>query len=199
MGWGLFGYYPFWFGVTLLTFPGAFIGWFIKKDQWYSGLILSVMTLILVVMGVDYTKQVIDNFPSHLLSAIYCFAIIPVFIFTIFKKKAPRIVCGAITAAILIVFAFLTISNKPYTVDQNTFLKDNGITIVGEPFISNWGSESGTGNVEIIKDGDSYSFKISGTGTSKYYFTITDDANNKEYSFEYFYDKDQKTVIINQR
>ena len=29
MGWGIFGYYRYWFIVTLLTFPGAFIGWFI--------------------------------------------------------------------------------------------------------------------------------------------------------------------------
>ena len=33
MGWGLFGYYPFWFKVTLLTFPAAFIGWYMKKDK----------------------------------------------------------------------------------------------------------------------------------------------------------------------
>ena len=44
LGWGLFGFYPYWLKITLLTFPGAFLGWFIKHDKWYSGLILSVMT-----------------------------------------------------------------------------------------------------------------------------------------------------------
>ena len=33
LGWGLFNYYPFWFNITIATFPGAFIGWFIKKRQ----------------------------------------------------------------------------------------------------------------------------------------------------------------------
>ena len=32
MGWGLFRYYPYWFGITLLTFPAAFVCWYIKKD-----------------------------------------------------------------------------------------------------------------------------------------------------------------------
>ena len=41
MGWQLFHYYPYWFKITLLTFPGAIIGWFIKKDNILSGVILS--------------------------------------------------------------------------------------------------------------------------------------------------------------
>ena len=31
MGWQLFGYYRTWFIWTLLTFPMAYIGWYIKK------------------------------------------------------------------------------------------------------------------------------------------------------------------------
>ena len=29
---------------TLLTFPGAFLGWFVTKKKWYSLLILLPMT-----------------------------------------------------------------------------------------------------------------------------------------------------------
>jgi hypothetical protein len=197
MGWGLFQYYPFWFGVTLLTFPGAFIGWFIKKDKWYSGVLLSAMTFILIEMGVGYVNQTIEHFPSHLLSAIYCFAIIPVFIFAIFKKNAPRIVCGAITTTILFIVVFFIANDKPYEVYRNTILEDNNIVLAGEPSITRWSSESGEGNVVIIKNDDSYTFKISGTGTSRYIFTVTDNGNEKEYEFEYYFDKDQQTVMIN--
>ena len=179
MGWGLFQYYPFWFGITLLTFPGAFIGWFIKKDKWYSGALLSAMTFILVEMGISYVNQTANHFPNHFLSAVYCFAIIPVFIFAIFKKKAPRIVCGAITAAILLVVVFLIANDKPYETYRNTILEDNNIILTGEPSITSWSSESGKGDVEIIKNSGSYTFKISGTGTSKYDFTVTDNGNEK--------------------
>ena len=84
-GWSLFGYYPYWFKITLLTFPGAFLGWYIKKDEWYSGLILSVMTVLLALTGVGCIRNFIETPPNHLITAIYCFAIIPVFIFGIFK------------------------------------------------------------------------------------------------------------------
>ena len=45
LGWELFRYYGFWFIMTIRTFPGAFIGWYIKKDNILSGFILSVMTV----------------------------------------------------------------------------------------------------------------------------------------------------------
>ena len=31
MGFGLFQYYPHWFMLTLMTFPAAYIGWYIRK------------------------------------------------------------------------------------------------------------------------------------------------------------------------
>ena len=37
--------------------------------------------------------------------------------------------------------------------------------------------------------------KISGSGTSKYLFDITDDEN--EYHFEYYFDKDRNSVVVN--
>ena len=99
MGWGIFGYYRYWFIITLLTFPGAFIGWFIKKDNIWSGLILSVMLSLLALLGVGYAKNAITSFPDHLLSAIYCFICIPVLIFGVLKNKKARILAGLISVA----------------------------------------------------------------------------------------------------
>ena len=33
MGWGILGYYQYWFKITLLTFPAAYVCWFIKKNE----------------------------------------------------------------------------------------------------------------------------------------------------------------------
>ena len=77
-GWGLFRYYPYWFGITVATFPGAFLGWFIKKDKWYSGVILAVMTSLLAIFGIGYARNFASNPPDHLITMIYCFAIIPI-------------------------------------------------------------------------------------------------------------------------
>ena len=107
MGWGLFMYYKYWFIITLLTFPGAFIGWLIKKDKFYSGIILSVMTGLLAFTGVGYVRGFAETFPNHLLSSIYCFALIPILIFGILKGKVPRIIAIVITLAFLIAAAVL--------------------------------------------------------------------------------------------
>ncbi len=105
MGWSLFGYYPYWFGVTLLTFPGAFIGWSIKKDKWYSGLILSVITVYLALTGIAYISGLREHFPNHLISIIYCFTFIPIFIFAILKNQKSRLIAGIITAVAAIIYA----------------------------------------------------------------------------------------------
>ena len=86
-------------------------------------------------------------------------------------------------------------STAPYEIRNNTVFSENDITLVGEPYVSYWSSESGKGSVEIIPSDEGYILKISGNGTSKYRFDINDEEN--EYHFEYYFDKDNNTVVIN--
>ena len=201
MGWSLFQYYGYWFVATLLTFPGAFIGWFIKHDKWYSGIILSVMTGYLVITGAHYVATFADSFPNHLLSAIYCFAIIPIFIFAIFKDKIPRIIAAVITVITLGVFLLvLNGHSEPFETYNNTFIDQYGITFEGEPYKSFWSGYTSNcaGNVEVIKYDGGYNYKLSGCMGNEYTFGIADSANEKEYRFKYYFDKEQNTVIIEQ-
>lgn len=195
MGWGLFSYYPYWLKITLLTFPGAFVGWYVKKDKWYSGVILSVMTVLLVISGVGYVRSFIETPPNHLISIIYCFGIIPVFIFGIFKDKIPRIITAVITATALLIYVPLSFV-EPYEAYNNTFIEESGITFVGEPYISFWAGE-GEGDVEIIKYSEGYNFKLSGVRGKVYSFSVSDDEN--EYSFEYYFDDELQTVVVRQK
>ena len=64
MGWQIFQFYPYWLIITVLTLPGAFIGWYIKRNDLLSGLILSVMLAALVCFGVGYLKDAVGNFPA---------------------------------------------------------------------------------------------------------------------------------------
>ena len=113
MGWELFKYYPYWFRITLLTFPGAFLGWYIKRDDLWAGLILSVMLALLIWLGFGYLSDLRLNFPRHLVSTLFCFGLVPLLIFGIFRKK-PAILsaCGVSLAAVLI-FAVLTLGRGP--------------------------------------------------------------------------------------
>ena len=194
-GWGLFGYYPYWFKITLLTLPAAFIAWFIKKDKWYSALILSGATVLLTLTGVSYLLQCLDTPPNHLISIIYCFATAIIFIFAILKKKSTRAICLSITAAAAAGYCLLVNLSKPYEAYNNSFIEESGIVFVGEPYVSSWSSTGGKGNVEIVSNAEGYVFKISGEGYKTYYFSVSDDEN--EYDFEYYFDKDQENVIVN--
>ena len=102
MGWGLFGYYPYWFGITLLTFPAAYLAWYIKKDNIYSALILSVVIIFLFLHGVGAINTTINNFPSQLICAIFCFASAIILYLTLLKTKKTRLIAGAISLASLV-------------------------------------------------------------------------------------------------
>ena len=82
---------------------------------------------------------------------------------------------------------------QPFEVYNNTFIKENEITFVGEPYISFWTGE-GRGGVEIIKYDGGYNFKLDGDRGRAYRFTVSDD--EQEYHFKYYFDDNQQTVII---
>ncbi|MBQ6396462.1 hypothetical protein IJH89_02660 [Candidatus Saccharibacteria bacterium] len=195
MGWRLFGYYRFWFLITLLTFPGAFVGWYIKKDKWYSGVVLSVMTVLLALTGVGYAKGLLDNFPNHLLSIIYCFGIIPVFILGILKDKKPRLIAATITLAVSVAYVFaIAFVARPFEVRNNSVFEENDITFVGEPYVSSF-TGTGKGNAEFAGTSDYHVLKLSGFSGKRYTFSVSDDES--EYEFEYYFDDSLKTVVIN--
>ena len=200
MGWELFNYYPYWFRITLLTFPAGFIGWYIKKDKWYSGLILATMTTLLACIGVGYVHSFTETFPNHLITAIYCLGIIPVFIFGIFRKWQPRVVTIIITLVATAIFAVVTlVGAEPFEVYRTGYDgADDAIIDYGfgaNPEVVYW-TGAGKGNAEIIDAGDGvYSIKLTGGKGGDYYFTVSDDSDNN-YRFHYYYDKDKNTVIL---
>ena len=196
MGWSLFGYYPYWFKITLAIFPGAYIGWYIKHDKWYSGIILSVMTVLLTFLAIGYIQGFSESFPNHLITVIYCFASIILYIFVIFKDKIPRLITAAITIIAIIIFTFTT-GTEMFEAYNNTIL--GSIELEGEPYVSTWSGSGCSGKAEIIKYEGGYNLKMIGCKNHEFYITITDDKNNKEYDFKYYFDNDQNTVIVERR
>ena len=113
-------------------------------------------------------------------------------IFFALKGKIPRIITTAITAIAIIIFLPFNIS-RPFETYNSSFIEENNITFVGEPYVSLWSGEA-EGNVEIIKYEGGYNFKISGLYGKKYQFVISDDEN--EYEFEYYFDDGAQTVVV---
>ena len=156
MGWELFGYYRYWFCWTLAVFPGAYIAWYIKRDDWVGAVIHSVALAALVWFGVGYLKQLIGNFPQHLLATLFCFAMVPVLIFTVHRRKAARLTASVIAAAALALFTVLTFTGFNPNACSFTIGLDEELY----PVTEGWTAEPedpDNGTAELINGGDGFS------------------------------------------
>lgn len=72
LGWGLFRFYRTWFIWTLLTFPAAFVGWYIKKKNWLSLLILLPVLFLLTSTYIEGFQSALRHFPRLLFTAVFC-------------------------------------------------------------------------------------------------------------------------------
>ena len=136
MGFGLFRYYPTWFRWTLLTFPMAFVGWYMKKDKWWGLLILGP---VLVSLGYHYMRfltEAIGFFPNHLLSTLFCAATMLLYPLAIFHDRKLRYVGLALSLTILLVFTALALRSGPSTYETDLML--SGGERAGTEFDGSW-------------------------------------------------------------
>lgn len=107
-GWGIFVYYPPWFVWTLCTLPMGFIGWYMKKEKWWSLLILVPMLFFVGYHYLGFLREAVSFFPNHLLSAVFCAAtviIYPLFIFSNRKLKTAGLIISLVILAAATVLA----------------------------------------------------------------------------------------------
>lgn len=175
-GWGLFRYYKFWFILTLLTFPAAYIGWYIKKKNWLSLLILMPMLALLAFMTKDGIKIVMNQFPNQLIMVLFCLAQVVLYLYVFTEKPLQKAVGALVVIAII---AALTLFPKDIEFSSSQFLPDNPVltenaaatadnTEVAEVRVSSTGEDS---MVQI---------QVHDYGTTS--FTIKD--GDKEYQYE---------------
>lgn len=104
-GFSIFRFYPYWAAITVLTIPGAFIAYQIKKQNILSVLILSVANCLLAYMIAYYISMMKISFPKHLFSSIFCLFLIVLFILSLLDKKKHRIIAAIIALLAFIIFA----------------------------------------------------------------------------------------------
>lgn len=111
-GFGLFRYYPGWFRWTLLTFPMAFVGYYMKKDKWWGLLILTPMLVFLGFHYHGFLSEARSFFPNHLLSAVFCAATLIIYPLFIFKDRKLHLVGLAVSLVILAAATILSQGGK---------------------------------------------------------------------------------------
>ena len=119
-GFGLFRYYPAWFEWTLLTFPMAFVGHYMKRDKWWGLLILAPMLLFLGFHYFGFFGEAVHFFPNHLLSALFCAVTLIVYPLFIFRDKRIRI-AGLILSILILIAASVygVLDQRSHTYDTS--------------------------------------------------------------------------------
>lgn len=192
-GWGLFSYYKYWFIWTILTIPMGYVGYYIKKDNWLSALILLPMLLLLAFTGLGFLSGLFESFPNHLLSCIICFAFVFVLVFGVLKKTKLRAV--SLILVILGVGAYLFYTGG-FREEYDIYYSLENYTLNGEVSVSAFSGTS-KGHVLVRNTGDYYVLTLNGRKGAEYRFTITDE-NHVDHTFEYYFDKENNTVIVNE-
>ena len=116
-------YYRYWFVWTLACIPMGFIGYYMKKEKWWS---LLILIPILALLGEEYGKYLSEtwfSFPRHLLTVIFCFVTLIIYPLGIFKNKKIRIIGLIVSCLIIIGMSIITFINPPI---YSTDLMSNG-------------------------------------------------------------------------
>ena len=106
-------YYRFWIGWTMACIPMGYIGYYMKKDNWWSLLILIPMLLLLGVHLNTYFSDTIFSFPRHLLTTVFCVFTLIVYPLIIFNDKKIKIV-GTIVSTMIIIVAIIWSILNPF-------------------------------------------------------------------------------------
>lgn len=186
IGWGVFRYYQNWIIPTLATLPMGFVGWYIKKNNILSVIILSAMTVLLSLHAVSFFKAAIFNFPNHLLSGIFCVVQICILILCIFDKKRERIIGFAIAVAGAAIFSVMSILNG-FNAYMNIVLPEN---ISVSELKSAELSDGRIGKAYIQDEQVMVHFTFPG----KSELVLTDESG-KRYTFEVSVDKDYALTV----
>lgn len=136
MGFGLFRYYyPYWFYWTVATFPGAYIAWYIKKDNPAAAVILSVALAGLILFGSEYLRSFIRTPPRYLIAALFCFGSVPLLILCILHEKTPRLIATVFAVlALAASLAYVFLGNA----GSRTYATSFGLDNDQYPVTSDW-------------------------------------------------------------
>ena len=180
LGFKIFIYYKYWFIWTILTIPMGFIGYYMKKNKWWSILILIPMLLFLGI-GSYYTYliETLYNFPYHLLTTLFCLTTMLLYPLCIFDNKKNKIITFTISIIIIICLTILAFNNRK--VYNATLLVNNSMENVIFNENCNVYLEKDLGEVYIKYDEGIEDYLVEGNfkKAGKTNLTLVDQNGNK--------------------
>ena len=176
-GWQIMQYYRNWVLWTIFTFPMAFAGYYLKKGNWLSLLILTPAILFLGNHCFEFLKSAIYLFPHHLLSALFCLATIIIYVLVIFEHKKEKIVAFSISAVTAIAVIVLVLTSP---INYTATLKCSDEEFPFDDTYSVYMESPKMGTVSIEKRDDYYTIDGDFSKPGKTILTIEDSKGNKK-------------------
>ena len=182
MGWGLFGYYRYWFIWTMLTFPMAFVGWFIRKKNWVSLLILLPVLGFLTFTSYNSFIFAFKHFPYQLFTAIFCLAQVILYLYVFTPKLWQRLVGFLVPLAAVIIVHFTV---PEVNLNATSFLPDNPVLTESAVAESN---DHDIAQVSVSSTGEDSIIAISAHKYGTTGFVIKDGGKEYRYTLEVYED-----------
>ena len=122
--------------------------------------------------------------------------------FVFFLISQPLVYLIQVPLSIVVIFTAIFIILKGGIINSEfeiyKTLDDYHINFVGKIEVTSF-SGTAQGDVVVVTSTDEiHSIRVNGRKNAKYEFTITDESE-KEYTFEYFYDKNSESIVLNKR
>ena len=182
-GWGLFRYYKFWFILTLCTFPAAYIGWYIKKRNWLSLIILLPVMCLLAYMCKDGIKHVIYSFPNLLIMVLFCIAQVLLYLY-VFTEKVSQKLVGALVPAVFVAVMLLLPQNVHFSTSQ--FLPDSPALTENAVAAAD---DTGIADIAVNGTGEDSTVLIRAHAYGATEFTVKDGENEYRYHIRIYEDE----------
>ena len=186
-GWALFGYYKYWFFWTLLTFPMAYVGWYIRKKNWLSLLIFLPVILYLTLVYVSSFSFAFRHFPRSLVAALFCLGQVLLYLY-VFVPKLWQKILGFL--APLAVILLLTLFQPKASIDFNDFLPDDPILSEAAVAVS---ENTDFAVISVASTGRDSMIHVNAKGYGRTDFTIRDGDKEYLYSLEIYEDENGHT------
>ena len=113
LGFGLFGYYKYWFIWTILCLPMGYIGYYMKENKWWGYLILLPMILITASSFKTYLSDFQFSSPRYILITLFCALMMILYPFFIFEDKKISLVGAIIGICLIIACSVINVMNPP--------------------------------------------------------------------------------------
>ena len=154
-GWGLFGYYGYWFRWTVLCLPMGYIGYYIKKDNWWGYLILLPMIALTAGSYYRYFSYFTFCYPCYLLISLFCAGAMLLYPNALFDNRKIRRV-GTVISALLIAVITVIVAVNPFRYSTDILYSVDGENITGEVRAALEDGKYGNVSVEYVEGLETY-------------------------------------------